>query len=118
MTFSLTISCHVRSDNYAKAFLVNSVHFSNIIPAALKPVCPEPLLNAALQPSGISCVGVPLGSGMLPLYEIMEDVSPKCETAILEMWTLPEDTVRATIRKEGKWANASINYLKQMISHV
>lgn len=67
---------------------------------------------------GFVIEGVPLGRGMLPLNELLTKVSPKCETAILEMWTPPGDTVPATIRKEEEWANESINYLKQMINHV
>jgi sugar phosphate isomerase/epimerase len=64
---------------------------------------------------GFVIEGVPLGEGMLPVNELIKRVSSRCQTAILEQWTPPEETIEKTIQKENEWAIKSINYLKQTI---
>lgn len=64
---------------------------------------------------GFVVEGCPLGEGMLPLKEIIEKVSSKCQSAILEQWTPPEKTLEETVKKEAVWAEQSINYLKQIL---
>jgi hypothetical protein len=39
-----------------------------------------------------------------------------CQSAILELWTPPEPEPEATIIKEEKWAQESIEYLKTLIT--
>ena len=64
---------------------------------------------------GFVIEGKPLGKGMLPLAELVKKVSPLCQSAILEQWTPPEQTIEATIKKEKDWALESIVYLKSTL---
>lgn len=64
---------------------------------------------------GFIIEGKPLGKGMLPLAVLVKNVSPRCQSAILEQWTPPEDTIQQTIQKEKAWAMESINYLKSLL---
>lgn len=64
---------------------------------------------------GFVIEGKPLGKGMLPLAELVKKVSPLCQSAILEQWTPPEQTIEATIKKEKDWALESISYLKSTL---
>jgi 3-oxoisoapionate decarboxylase len=61
---------------------------------------------------GFDIEGRPFGEGCLPLKWMLERLTSKCQTAILEQWTPPEETLQATILKEHEWANKSISYLK------
>lgn len=65
---------------------------------------------------GFIVEGLPLGQGILPVRSLIEKVSPRCQSAILEQWTPPESTVEATVLKESQWAEQSISYLKSVIS--
>ncbi len=65
---------------------------------------------------GFVVEGCPLGEGMLPLEEMLEKVPAKCNSAILEQWTPPEDTIEATIEKEARWAEVSIKYLNEILT--
>ena len=64
---------------------------------------------------GFIIEGVPLGKGMLPVAELITKVSQRCQSAILEQWTPPEDTIEKTIQKENEWAIESINFLKNKL---
>jgi len=64
---------------------------------------------------GFIIEGCPLGKGMLPVDELIQKVSPRCMSAILEQWTPPEETIEATIEKEARWAEISIKYLKDTL---
>lgn len=64
---------------------------------------------------GFIIEGVPLGKGMLPVTELITKVSQRCQSAILEQWTPPEDTIEKTIQKENEWAIESINFLKNKL---
>jgi len=64
---------------------------------------------------GFIIEGKPLGKGMLPLAELITKVSSRCQSAILEQWTPPEQTIEETIRKEKDWALESISYLKSTL---
>lgn len=64
---------------------------------------------------GFVIEGVPLGEGMLPVSELVKQVSPRCQSAILEQWTPPEESIEKTIQKENEWATKSINYLKSKL---
>jgi sugar phosphate isomerase/epimerase len=64
---------------------------------------------------GFVIEGVPLGRGMLPLDELILKVSSRCQSAIIEQWTPPEETIEKTIQKEDEWAIESINYLKSKL---
>lgn len=75
-------------------------------------------IRRASHKMGYIVEGCPLGNGMLPIDELFAKVSPACNSAILEQWTPPENTLEETIRKEEEWANISINHLKNIINHV
>jgi sugar phosphate isomerase/epimerase len=62
--------------------------------------------------------GAQLGKGMLPLAELITNVSPRCQSAILEQWAPPEKTLQETIQKEKRWAEESFLYLKSVLSTV
>jgi sugar phosphate isomerase/epimerase len=64
---------------------------------------------------GFIIKGCPLGEGMLPVPELLEKVSDRCQSAILEQWTPPEETIEKTIEKEARWAEQSIVYLKNVL---
>ena len=64
---------------------------------------------------GFVVEGCPLGTGMLPVDELIQKVSDKCHSAILEQWTPPEQTLTETIQKEALWAQSSINFLKNKL---
>ena len=66
---------------------------------------------------GFVVEGTPAGEGMLRLPWILEMIKPygKCSSAILELWTPPEQHLDATIAKENRWAKESIKYLKTVI---
>lgn len=66
---------------------------------------------------GFVVEGTPAGDGMLRLPWILEMIKPygKCSSAILELWTSPDQHLDATIAKENRWAKESIKYLKTVI---
>jgi sugar phosphate isomerase/epimerase len=66
---------------------------------------------------GFVIEGCPLGEGMLPVADLIQKVSGRCKSAILEQWTPPEDTLDKTIEKEALWAEMSIKYLKNLLKY-
>lgn len=66
---------------------------------------------------GFIIEGTPAGRGMLPVEWMLEKLEPygRCESAILELWTPPEQEVAATIAKEDDWAVESVAYLRGLI---
>jgi len=63
---------------------------------------------------GFIVEGAPAGKGLLDLDMIMEKLSAHghCRSAILELWTPPEQSIEQTMAKEHKWAIESIEFLK------
>jgi sugar phosphate isomerase/epimerase len=63
---------------------------------------------------GFTVTGRPAGSGMLDLPELLRQLArfKRCETAVLELWTPPEQEVEKTIAKEAAWAVQSLAYLR------
>lgn len=63
---------------------------------------------------GFTVTGCPAGTGMVQLPWLLEELKRggRCESAILEQWTIPEPDLEETIRKEAAWASQSLNYLK------
>lgn len=74
-------------------------------------------ISRAAHKMGLVIEGRPAGKGMLNIPALIDRVSEtgKCRSAILELWTPPESTIDLTISKEEKWAQESINYLRQVI---
>jgi sugar phosphate isomerase/epimerase len=66
---------------------------------------------------GIIIEGTPAGKGILNIKELVTRViaSDRCQSMILELWTPPLAEIEATIAKEEKWAEESIQYLKSLI---
>lgn len=66
---------------------------------------------------GFIIEGRPAGKGMLNIPDLIRRTSQTglCHSAILELWTSPEKAIEATIKKEEKWADESINYLKSLV---
>jgi sugar phosphate isomerase/epimerase len=65
---------------------------------------------------GFRIDGLPAGEGMLNVPWLLDCVSDRCQSAILELWTPPEQDLEDTIRKEDEWARKSIAYLKNIIT--
>jgi L-ribulose-5-phosphate 3-epimerase UlaE len=65
---------------------------------------------------GLLIEGRPAGKGMLNIRELVErlSVTKRCDSAILELWTVPEPEIEETIKKEEQWAQESISYLKDI----
>lgn len=66
---------------------------------------------------GFVVEGRPAGKGMLHTEWLLQKLEPyqKCQSAILELWTPPGETVAATVEKENQWAQESLTYLKTII---
>jgi L-ribulose-5-phosphate 3-epimerase UlaE len=66
---------------------------------------------------GFTIEGRPAGKGMLNIRETVDRLSVmnKCKSAILELWTPPEKNIEDTVVKEDKWADESIEYLKNLL---
>ena len=64
---------------------------------------------------GFHIEGLPAGDGMLNVPWILEHMSERCKSAILEQWTPPEKKLKDTIIKEDEWAKKSILFLKNLI---
>jgi hypothetical protein len=58
--------------------------------------------------------GRPAGQGMLNIPDLVERIEDigLCKSAILELWTPPEESIQQTLVKEAEWASESIMYLK------
>jgi hypothetical protein len=61
---------------------------------------------------GFSIEGRPVGQGQLPLGWLLDQLGPRCHSAILESWTPPGTGIEQTMRKEQAWAVESVEYLK------
>ena len=66
---------------------------------------------------GIIIEGTPAGKGMLNITDLIEKAGTgnKCSSAVLELWTPPENNIESTIQKEERWADESIDYLRKII---
>ena len=66
---------------------------------------------------GLIIEGRPAGSGMLKISDLVSalSVTNRCQSAILELWTPPEPSIEATLAKEDKWANESIEFLRTIL---
>ncbi len=66
---------------------------------------------------GLIVEGRPAGKGMLNIPQIFSELDQigRCNTAILELWTPPEEEIKETLLKESTWAEESIRYLKSLL---
>jgi sugar phosphate isomerase/epimerase len=67
---------------------------------------------------GFVVEGAPAGKGRLRIPWLLEEVSRhgRCESAILELWTPPADSIEATIEREAAWAEESLRFLKPLFA--
>jgi len=74
-------------------------------------------IRRASHKMGIIIEGAPAGKGMMDIPDLLNRTSQTglCQSAVLELWTPPEPEIEATIKKEAKWAEESIDYLKPLI---
>jgi 3-oxoisoapionate decarboxylase len=65
---------------------------------------------------GFTVTGAPIGQGLLDLEFLMEKISvtKRCQSAILEQWVPPENSLEDSIKKEKVWAKNGIDYLKNL----
>lgn len=63
---------------------------------------------------GFTVTGTEPGKGMLNTPELIKKLKGynRCESAVLEQWIAPESTIEDTIKKEARWADTGIQYLK------
>jgi len=61
---------------------------------------------------GFLVEGASAGEGMLNIPWLLQHINPRCQSAILEQWTPWEKDMQSTIEKENKWAERSIEYLR------
>ncbi len=61
--------------------------------------------------------GTAVGEGFLPVKSVVDRLNAigRCQSAIVEHWTAPEDTVEATIAKEIEWCQLSIQNLNAFL---
>ncbi len=66
---------------------------------------------------GFTVSGTPAGEGMLDIPWLLQQCSrqQKCKTATLETWMNREEDMGQTIKKEKRWVQKSIHYLKKYI---
>lgn len=69
---------------------------------------------------GLIIEGRPAGKGMLNIPDLVSRVSETghCKSALLELWTPPEQDLVDTIAKEARWAEESIAYLKPIFKNI
>ncbi len=69
---------------------------------------------------GFLIEGCPAGKGMMDLAWMQKELARygRCQSAVLELWTPPENTLDATAQKEKKWAEESVAYLKKYFTEL
>jgi sugar phosphate isomerase/epimerase len=86
---------------------------SRLAPHAVNFHLKEVTIKRKYHMMGFDVEGKPFGEGDLPLEYMLSQLTPKCETAILEQWTPPEPTLEQTLIKEQNWAEKSVVYLRK-----
>ena len=67
---------------------------------------------------GFVVEGAPAGQGRLRIPWLLDEVGRhgRCQSAILELWTPPADSIEATIEREAAWADESLRFLKPLFA--
>ena len=67
---------------------------------------------------GFVVEGTPAGKGRLRIPWLLGEVGRhgRCESAILELWTAPADSIEATVEREALWAEESLRFLKPLFA--
>ena len=65
---------------------------------------------------GFTVEGRQAGQGFLDVPLLLKQLAafPRCQTAVLELWTPPEPLLEETIAKEAAWAAQSLAFLKPL----
>ncbi len=65
---------------------------------------------------GFVVEGCPAGQGLLDIPETLAELARhgRCRTATLEVWSNPEPTIEATVARETRWVQQSLEYLKPL----
>jgi sugar phosphate isomerase/epimerase len=67
---------------------------------------------------GFVVEGAPAGRGLLDVPWLLGEVRNhgRCQSAILELWTPPADTVEETLAREAGWAEESLRFLRPLFT--
>ena len=67
---------------------------------------------------GFEVTGRPAGTGQAPIPWILERLAKfgNCQSATLEVWTMPLETAELTIVQEQQWAASGAEYLKSALA--
>ncbi len=64
---------------------------------------------------GFVVEGAPAGKGLLKIQSLVEKLTEinNCPSAILELWTPLQASLKETVEMENRWAQESVSFLKQ-----
>ena len=67
---------------------------------------------------GFVVTGRPAGQGMLNVPWLLGEIRKhgRCQSAILELWTPPADTIEETVAREAAWADESLRFLQPLFA--
>jgi hypothetical protein len=70
-------------------------------------------VERASHKMGLMVTGRPAGQELLDVPWLLDEVRRhgRCESAILERWTPPADTIEQTLVREAAWAEESLRFL-------
>lgn len=71
-------------------------------------------INRLAHNMGFIVEGTPAGKGQTPIPWLLELINSyeRCYSATLEVWSSPLESVEATIKRERKWVEQGVDYLK------
>jgi len=77
-------------------------------------------VTRASHKMGFVVEGTPAGKGMLPLISLIALLTGygRCASAIIELWTPPDASLDATLRREAAWADESVAHLAACLAAV
>jgi 3-oxoisoapionate decarboxylase len=66
---------------------------------------------------GFVVQGCPAGGGRLDIPSLFSTIRRYRDdvTAVLELWTPPQESLESTIETERRWAEESVSYLKALL---
>lgn len=75
-------------------------------------------INRLSHKMGFRVEGCAAGKGLLDIPAMVSVLRPydRCQTATVEVWSVPEQTIGETLEKEKAWVEESINYLKTILA--
>lgn len=74
------------------------------------------VIHRAASRQGFVVEGRPAGEGMLDVPWVLNQLSPRqMESAIIELWTPPQQTMEQTLALERQWANRSVANVRKWV---